>query len=74
LKLNIKIGLFAIMGRLQLPLLLLYRMDSELRTTMDVGSIKYQKAVYVTPSIVYAGHPRYAKIEKLGDIYIQLAE
>jgi len=27
-----------------------------------VGSKKTDKAVFVTPSIVYAGHPRYAKI------------
>ena len=33
---------------------------------------KYEKAVYVTPSIVYASHPRYAKIKKWKGKYIQL--
>lgn len=30
------------------------------------------KAVFVTPSIVYAGHPRYAKIKKHQGLYIQI--
>lgn len=30
-------------------------------------------AVFLTPSIKYAGHPRYAKVEKVGKLYIQLA-
>lgn len=31
------------------------------------------KAVYLTPSIKYAGHPRYAKVEKVGELYVQVA-
>ena len=30
-------------------------------------------AVYLTPSIKYAGHPRYAKVEKVGKLYMQIA-
>ena len=31
-----------------------------------------EKAVFLTPSIKYAGHPRYARVEKVGKLYVQL--
>lgn len=31
------------------------------------------EAVFLTPSIKYAGHPRYAKVERVGNLYVQLA-
>ena len=33
---------------------------------------KSEKAVFLTPSIKYAGHPRYARVEKVGKLYVQL--
>ena len=33
---------------------------------------EFEKAVFLTPSIKYAGHPRYARVEKVGKLYVQL--